>query len=135
MALLMRSLPFTLALVAILVSLTVLSGCKRSGDQSAEETSSSQYSPEPTPRDEFEWNLRYIRQAHLQYVWLFSRKDGAPLDKADGEVLRTNTPGAVHRIKADEEGRRFLVGSNYDIDPENMAALRKRFNVENYSGK
>ena len=125
----------TLALVASLAALTVLSGCKRSADQSAQEASISQYSPEPTPRDEFERNLRYIRQAHFQYVWLFSRKDGAPLDKGDGEVLRANTPGAVDRIKADEEGRRFLVGLNFPIEPEHMAALRKRFNVEDYSGK
>src|SRR5688572_24542388 len=135
MSLLVRTLLFTLVLVATLFSLSVLSGCRRSADPSAEEASTSQYSPEPTPRDEFERNLRYIRQAHFQHVWLFSRKDGAPLDKADGEVLRTNTPGAVDRIKADEEGRRFLVGSNYDIEPENMTALRKRFNVEDYSGK
>ena len=131
----MRSLLFTLVLVAGLGSLTGLSGCKRSGDQSAEEAATTPSSPEPTPRDEFERNLRYIRQAHFQYVWLFSRKDGAPLDKADGEVLRANTPGAVDRVRADEEGRRFLVGSNFDIEPENMAALQKRFNVENYSGK
>ena len=135
MALLMRSLLLTLALVASLVSLTVLPGCKRSADQPAAETSTTPSSPEPTPRDDFERNLRYIRQAHFQYVWLLSRKDGAPLDKADGEVLRTNTPGAVDRVRADGEGRRFLVGSNYDIEPANMAELRKRFNVEDYSGK
>ncbi|MEO8435299.1 MAG: hypothetical protein ABI596_10425 [Pyrinomonadaceae bacterium] len=129
-----RSLFFIILSLSV-ICLNIVSGCKRSVDPSAEEALTTQSSPEPTPRDEFERNLRYIRQAHFQYIWLFSRKDGAPLDKADGEVLSTNTPGAVDRIKADEEGRRFLVGSNYDIEPENMAALRKRFNVENYSGK
>ena len=126
---------FNLILLAVVISLTVLPGCKRSADQPAEEASNAQSSPEPTPRDEFERNLRYIRQAHFQHVWLFSRKDGAPLDKADGEVLRTNTPRAVDRVRADEAGRRFLVGSNFDIEPANMTELRKRFNVEDYSGK
>ena len=135
MSLLMRSLLFTLVLVASPGLLIVLSGCKRSGDQSAEEATTTPSSPEPTPRDEFERNLRYIRQAHFHYVWLFSRKDGGPLDKADGEILRTNTPGAVDRVRADEAGRRFLVGSNFDIEPANMVELRKRFNVEDYSGK
>lgn len=124
---------FNLILLAVVLSLTVLPGCKRSTDQSAEEASTTPSSPEPTPRDEFERNLRYIRQAHFQYVWLFSRKDGAPLDKTDGEFLRANTPGAVDRIRADEAGRRFLVGLNFAIEPANMAALRKRFNVEDYS--
>ena len=126
---------FKLILLAAVLSLTVLPGCKRSGNQTAEEAATTPSSPEPTPRDEFERNLRYIRQAHFQYVWLFARKDGAPLDKADGEALRTNTPGAVDRVRADEEGRRFLVGSNYDIEAANLAELRKKFNVEDYSGK
>lgn len=131
----MNSLRFNLILLAVVLSLTVFPGCNRPADKSAEQTSTAQYSPEPTPRDEFERNLRYIRQAHFQYVWLFSRKDGAPLDKADGDVLRVNTPRAVDRVRADEEGRRFLVGSNFDIEPANMAELRKRFNVEDYAGK
>ena len=129
-----RFLSFLVLFLSV-ISLNSVSGCKRSGDQSAEEAATTPSSPEPTPRDEFERNLRYIRQAHFKYVWLFSRKDGAPLDKVDGEVLRVNTPRAVDRVRADEEGRRFLVGSNFDIEPANMAELRKRFNVENYSGK
>jgi hypothetical protein len=124
-----------LVLFAIVLSLAVLSGCKRSANQSAVESSTIPSSPEPTPRNEFERNLQYIRRAHFKYVWLFSRPDGAALDKADGEFLRLNTPRAVDRIRADEAGHSFLVGSNFDIDPANMEALRKRFKVEDYSGK
>jgi len=131
----MRNLRFTLVVVTTLLCLTLLSGCKRSANQSAEDSPTTQTSPEPTPRDEFERNLQYIRQAHFKYVWLFSRKDGAALDKADAEFLRANTPGAVDRVRADEAGRRFLVGLNFEVEPANLEALRKRFNVEDYSGK
>lgn len=134
----MRNSLFTLVLFVSVLSLTVLSGCKRSANQSSEgastESSTTQSSPEPTPRNEFERDLQYIRRGHFKYVWLFSRKDGAVLNAADGDFLRANAPGVVDWVGTDE-GKRFLAGSNFDIEPARMEALRKKFKVEDYSGQ
>lgn len=78
--------------------------------------------------------MQFIRQGHFHHVWVFSRKDGAPLNKADGDFLRVNAPGVVDWVGTDE-GKRFIAGSNFDIVPARMETLRKRFKVEDYSGQ
>src|SRR5688500_981608 len=51
--------------------------------------------PAPSPLTGFEKDLQYIRNGGYTYVWIFSRKDGKPLDKEDGRFLRTNAPQVV----------------------------------------
>src|SRR5262245_4945552 len=49
----------------------------------------------PSPQTEFEKDLQYIRNGQYTYVWIFSRKDGKPLDSTDSAFLRTNAPQVV----------------------------------------
>ena len=39
--------------------------------------------------------MQFIRNGQFAYVWVFSRKDGKPLDGADSTFLRTNAPQVV----------------------------------------
>ena len=76
--------------------------------------------------------MQFIRHGHFKHVWVFSRKDGMTLDKVDGDFLRVNAPGVVDWVGTDE-GKRFIAGSNFDIEPARMEMLRKRFKVEDYT--
>ena len=91
-------------------------------------------SPVPSPKTGFEADLDYVRRGQYTYVWVFSRKDGKPLDKNDAAYLRTNAPQVVDWVTT-EEGKRVIAGTNFDLAKGNLGLLKKRFNVEDYTGK
>lgn len=91
-------------------------------------------SPQGSPLTGFQKDLHYIRNGQFNYVWVFSRKDGKPFDKDDGDILHKNAPHVVDWVGTDG-GKRYIAGTNYDLEPEAWKLLRKRFVVEDYSGK
>jgi hypothetical protein len=125
-----------LFILAILVAATALASCSRSGTNSASpsQPGAAQSTPAPSPKTGFEADLEYVRKGQYTYVWVFSRKDGNPLDKTDGAYLRTNAPQVVDWITTDQ-GKRVIAGTNFDLEKGNLELLRKRFNVEDYTGK
>ncbi len=90
--------------------------------------------PSSSPLTGFEKDLQYVRNGGFTYVWIFSRKDGKPLDKEDGAFLRTNAPQVVDWVTTDE-GRKVIGGTNFNLEEGNLAALKKRFVAEDYSGR
>ncbi len=117
-----------------LLLLGVLAGCKRRGAAEDETPDTSTYRPESTPATQFERDLKYIRDAHFKYVWIFSRKDGKTLTSEDSEVLRTNAPKVVDWVTTDEK-KKVIAGSNFPVEGPQLVALQKRFNIEDHSGK
>ena len=87
-----------------------------------------------SPLTGFERDLQYIRNGSFTHVWVFSRKDGKPLDKDDAAFLRTNAPQVVDWVTTDE-GRKVIAGTNFNLEEGNLAVIQKRFVAENYSGK
>jgi hypothetical protein len=65
---------------------------------------------------------------------VFSRKDGKPIDKDDANYLRTNAPQVVDWVSS-EGGKKVIAGTNFDLAKGNLELLKKRFVVEDYSGK
>ena len=122
------------ALVIGLAFVMSFAGCHRRAASDDETPDTSTYRPEPTPATQFERDLKYIRDGHFVYVWAFSRKDGKPLTSEDSEALRTNAPKVVDWVTTDEK-KKVIAGSNFPIDPPQLAALQKRFNIEDFSGK
>jgi hypothetical protein len=90
--------------------------------------------PSPSPLTGFEKDLQYIRNGQYTYVWVFSRKDGKPLDSTDSAFLRTNAPQVVDWVTT-EGGKKVIAGTNFNLEEGNLEALRKRFVTEDYSGK
>ncbi len=120
---------------ALLIAGIALTSC------SAGNTNKSSSSPTPTQSSSsaptktgFEADLEYVRKGQYTYVWVFSRKDGKPLDKDDGAYLRTNATQVVDWVTTDE-GKRVIAGTNFDLALGNLELLKKRFNVEDYTGK
>jgi len=90
--------------------------------------------PSGTPLSGFEKDLQYVRNGGFSYIWIFSRKDGKPLDKDDGAFLRTNAPQVVDWVTTDE-GKKVIGGTNFNLEEGNLAALKKRFVAEDYTGR
>ncbi len=127
--------------LSVLLSLLLLGACGGSPPASSNNNASpapaaSASTPvaETSPLTGFERDLQYIRNGNYTHVWVFSRKDGKPLDKEDAAFLRTNAPQVVDWVTTDE-GRKVIAGTNFDLEQGPLAALEKRFVTENYSGR
>jgi hypothetical protein len=132
----MRKVPTqSLFILILLVAGVLLSACSSKSDTgSAVNSTATQSAPAPTPKTGFEADLDYVRKGQYTYVWVFSRKDDKPLDKNDAAYLRTNAPQVVDWVTSDE-GRKVIAGTNFDLAKGNLELLKKRFNVEDYTGK
>ncbi len=80
----------------------------------------------------YESDLQTLKTADLKYIFVFRRTDGGAFDGADKKYLRANLP-TTNRVIMTDEGKAFVVGSNYKFPPENLEVLRLRFNVEDFS--
>jgi hypothetical protein len=124
------------SLIVVVLTAMSLTACSRSSTNSASPSnpSAAQSSSPVPPKTGFEADLDYVRNGQYSYVWVFSRKDGKPLDKNDSAYLRTNAPQVVDWVTT-EEGRKVIAGTNFDLAQGNLELLRKRFVVEDYTGK
>jgi len=129
----MRSLKHFIVLTVIAASAIAFTACRRRASSDDETPDTSTYRPESTPATQFERDMKYVRDAHFKYVWIFTRKDGKELTKEDSDSLHTNAPKVVDWVKTDEN--RVIAGSNFPLEGPQLAALQKRFNVQDYSGK
>lgn len=89
----------------------------------------------PSPLTELEEALRYVRNGGYTYIWVVSRKDGKPLDAADGAFLRQNAPQVVDWVRVNDELKKFVGGTNFNLEEGNLEALKKRFVAEDYSAR
>ena len=126
-----RLISWTVIVMATAMSFTA---CQRSATPDNEQPDTSTYRPQPTPATEFEQKLQLVRDAHFQFVWVFRRLDGKEFTSEDSEMLHANAPRVVDWIGMDDR-KTFIAGSNFPIPPANVTALRKRYKIEDYSGK
>ncbi len=132
-----RKIPaLSLIILALVIAGATLTSCNNGKTNTASSSSPAvaTSSAAPTPKPGFEADLDYVRKGQYTYVWVFSRKDGKPLDKSDAAYLRTNAPQVVDWVTT-EEGKRVIAGTNFDLAQGNLSLLKKRFNVEDYTGK
>jgi hypothetical protein len=130
-----KILKSSLMILVTLAGASLLTSCK-DGSQAppASEPTPAQSSPAPSPKTGFEADLDYVRKGQYTYVWVFSRKDGKPLDKDDAAYLRKNAPQVVDWVTTDG-GKKAIAGTNFDLARGNLELLKKRFIAEDYSGK
>jgi hypothetical protein len=122
------------SVVPMILLAFLLSGCSTNSTAPANDTSSGQPTVAASPKSAFERDLQFIRNGQFTYVWVFSRADGKPLDRDDATFLRKSAPQVVDWVTTDE-GKRVIGGTNFDLEKGGMPELRKRFVVEDYTGK
>jgi hypothetical protein len=130
-----KLLPCAAALLIVLVAALLFSGCQRGGSNSQTNDSAATSSSPRKPQTEFERDLDYVRTGSFTYVYVIARPDNAVLNKDDITYLTENTPKETNQRVATDGMRRVIIGTNFVFTPENLDALRKRFTVEDYSGK
>lgn len=124
-----------LSAVVVAVMLVAVSACSSKSPQVVENQSiNSTATPAGTPLTGFAKDLDYVRKGQYTYVWVFSRKDSKPLDKEDAAYLRKNAPQVVDWVTTDE-GKKVIAGTNFDLELGNMALLKERFVVEDFTSR
>jgi len=122
----------------LLLIVLLLSGCGGSTPSTSTTSTTPQpaatAAPAPSPQTQFEKDLQYIRNGQYTYIWVFSRKDGKPLDSTDSAFLRTNAPQVVDWVTT-EGGKKVIAGTNFNLEEGNLESLKKRYVAEDYSGK
>ena len=100
----------------------------------SESPATAESSPQSSPKTGFESDLQYVKNGQYQYIWVFSRKDGQPLNSLDSIFLRANAPQVVDWVITDG-GKKAIAGTNFNLEEGNLGVLKKRFNAEDYTGK
>lgn len=129
-----RLLRSSLVLSLISVIALMLACSPSATNPPAAESPPAQPTSEPVQKTGFERDLQFIRNGQFTYIWVFARRDGKPLDKDDGNYLRTKAPQVVDWVTTDD-GKRVIAGTNFDLEQGALPLLRKRFVVENYTGR
>ena len=111
-----------------------LCSCGNSKTDSSAGSVATPTTPAPTPKTGFEADLDYVRKGQYTYIWVLARKDGKPIDKDDAAFLRKTAPQVVDWVSS-EQGKRVIAGTNFDLAKGNLDLLKKRFTVEDYTGK
>ena len=128
-------MPTKLLVATLMLTLLVIgvSSCGGGNQPSANNpTGNSAPAPAASPLTGFEKDLDYVRKGQYTFVWVFSRKDGKPIDKDDAGYLRTNAPQVVDWVTTDG-GKKVIAGTNFDLALGNLELLKKRFVVEDYT--
>ena len=119
----------------VILLASFLTACGRSTNTANETASASPLpSVQSSPLSEFEKDLQFIRNGGFTYVWLISRKDGKPLEPGDNIFLKLNAPQVVDWVVTDQR-RKVFAGTNFNLEEGNLEVLKRRYNVEDYSGK
>jgi len=111
-----------------------LTACRSTSPDVEWPPDTSTYRPLPTPATEFEQNLKSVRDGHFKYIWVFTRIDGKPFTPEDRPILTSNAPRVVDWVGT-KDMKTYIAGSNFPIAPANLAALQKRYKIEDYSGR
>ncbi len=133
-----KAVRMIVTILVFVLSLTIFAGCRKSDSavSISNDNSTSSQTARPTPRNQFERDLQYVRDFQLAHIYLFTRKDGGRIDQADITYLKQNTPSETNTWVVDPVDRKYAIaGTNFDFKPEHFDALNKRFNVEDYTGK
>lgn len=126
---------FGSVLLSIVLLLTSCNGSSNSSTPGPVGQAASPSPPaSPSPLTEFEEDLQYVRNGGFTYIWVFTRKDGKPLDKNDTPILHSNAPQVVDWAVTNG-GKSVIGGTNFNLEEGNLDLLRKRYVIENYSGR
>ena len=125
--------PLLLLLVVLLLG--ACGGAPSNSNTASTPPTATAPAPSPSPKTEFEQNLQYVRNGGFTYIYVVSRKDGKPLERTDSDFLRAKAPQVVDWVKADGGLKTFIGGTNFNLEEGNMGELKKRFNVEDYTGR
>ena len=84
-------------------------------------------------KSSFDSDIESMRTADFYNIYVFRRKDSAPLHGEDKAFLAANLPGEVNRRILSDEGKALIAGSNFKLPDDTWLKLKERFAFEDFS--
>jgi hypothetical protein len=112
----------------------VFTACHKGESDNASLEPPSSPKPATSPLVGCAADLQFVRNGGYIYIYVFSRKDGKPFSPDDKEFLKKNAPQVVDWARG-PGCEKATAGTNFNLEEGNLALLKKRFVVEDYSGK
>ena len=88
---------------------------------------------EPASTDSFEADVKSMRTANFNFIYVFRRRDGAALTQEDKRFMAAETPPEINRRKVSDAGKAVIMGSNFRVPPENLKRLTEKYVLEDLS--
>ena len=80
-----------------------------------------------------ERDVKSMKTANFEYIFVFRRKDGGVFDAQDKFFLKANSPADTNRFVLSDDDKAVVAGSSYIFEPKNLEKLRERFEIEDHS--
>ncbi len=119
---------FRAALLAGLILMNFACG----GNPSLQKKSNATASPE-VKLTEVERDIKSLRTANFQYIFVFRRKDSGAFDGEDRTFLKNNLPAETNRFYLSDNDKAVIAGSSFKFEPEMLEKLSERFTIEDFS--
>lgn len=81
---------------------------------------------------EFEREIRSLKTAGFDYIFVFKRRDGGKLTADDKQFLRQKSHNA-NRRSLSTDGTALFVGTNFEFEEGDLEELKEIFAFEDYS--
>ena len=80
-----------------------------------------------------EQDIEAMRTADFNFIYVFRRRDGAPLDAEDKSYFSRTSPAEMNRRRISDGGKALIIGPNFRMPAENLEELKARFAFEDHS--
>lgn len=88
----------------------------------------------PAPKlTEAEREIRSMKTADFDYIYVFKRKDGGKMTSEDKRFIKEKSHFATNRFTLSKDESTVFAGSNFAFDKKNLEDLKKRFDFEDHS--
>lgn len=116
-----------LSLTCLSLAMLIVSACGSAESQNKAEAS-------PTPEmTEFEREIRSLKTADFDHIYVFRRKDGEKMTAEDKRFIKDKAHFATNRFTLSKDEKVVFAGSNFEFEKENLEALKDRFDFEDFS--
>lgn len=82
---------------------------------------------------EFEREIRSLKTADFDYIFVFRRKDGGVMTAEDKRFIKDKAHFATNRFTLSKDEKAVFAGSNFAFEEEDLNALKERFAFEDFS--
>ncbi|HEV8590982.1 MAG TPA: hypothetical protein VGQ55_02690, partial [Pyrinomonadaceae bacterium] len=78
-------------------------------------------------------DVETMRNADFNFIYVFRRKNGGPIDADDRRFAGAITPPEINRRKLSDGGKAIILGSNFRLPPDVMKKMTDRFALQDLS--
>jgi hypothetical protein len=85
------------------------------------------------PAADYDRKLTFVKRGNFKYIFAFQRKDGAKLESADKEFLKSTAPYETNQWVLTDDGASAFAGSNYFYTAGVLKKLGEKLKVTDHS--